>query len=157
MRRIAFAELQARIERVLLALGVAPARCGAGCAADGRDGSRRRADAWRGAAAAVCAACAQRADRSACGAEKVAGFGAIERWTGRRGPGNLAAYAAMQRAMEIGARAWAGVRGAGGYVALDACGNVWMAGGRCGICGDVLDEYAAESAAVGREHGGAGE
>jgi len=35
--------------------------------------------------------------------ECVAAFGAIERWVGHRGPGNLAAYAAMQRAMEIAA------------------------------------------------------
>lgn len=30
-----------------------------------------------------------------------ASFGSLERWSGRRGPGNLAAYAAMARAMEL--------------------------------------------------------
>ncbi len=35
--------------------------------------------------------------------ECVARAGAIERWTGHRGPGNLAAYAAMARAMELAA------------------------------------------------------
>ena len=102
MRRVAFAELQGRIELVLLALGVAPQRAALGASADGRDGSR-----WRARRMAVA-----RLPRFAqwvrsglidprAGPEKVAGFGAIERWTGRRGPGNLAAYSAMQRAMEL--------------------------------------------------------
>ena len=101
MRRVAFAELQARIELVLLALGVAPARAALGArltAETDRDGVRSHGVA--------------RLPRFAqwvrnglidprAGPEKVGGFGAIERWTGRRGPGNLAAYSAMQRAMEL--------------------------------------------------------
>ncbi len=35
-------------------------------------------------------------------AERVAGFGALERWTGNRGPGNLNALAAMERAIGLG-------------------------------------------------------
>jgi 3-dehydro-L-gulonate 2-dehydrogenase len=101
MRRVALAELQARIELVLLALGVAPARAALGArltAETDRDGVRSHGVA--------------RLPRFAqwvrnglidprAGPEKVSGFGAIERWTGRRGPGNLAAYSAMQRAMEL--------------------------------------------------------
>ena len=33
--------------------------------------------------------------------ERIAAFGALERWDGRRGPGNLNAYAAMNRAIEL--------------------------------------------------------
>jgi 3-dehydro-L-gulonate 2-dehydrogenase len=35
-------------------------------------------------------------------AERVAGFGALERWDGNRGPGNLNALAVMDRAIELG-------------------------------------------------------
>ena len=35
-------------------------------------------------------------------AERVAGFGALERWAGNRGPGNLNALAAMERAIGLG-------------------------------------------------------
>lgn len=35
-------------------------------------------------------------------AGRVAGFGALERWDGNRGPGNLNALAAMERAIELG-------------------------------------------------------
>jgi 3-dehydro-L-gulonate 2-dehydrogenase len=101
MRRVAFAELQARIELVLLALGVAPARSALGArltAETDRDGVRTHGVARlpRFAQHVRSGLIDPRA-----GPEKVAGFGAIERWTGRRGPGNLAAYSAMQRAMEL--------------------------------------------------------
>src|SRR5665213_849817 len=33
--------------------------------------------------------------------ERTAGFGSIERWDGHRGPGNLNAYAAMQRTIAL--------------------------------------------------------
>ena len=33
--------------------------------------------------------------------KRVSGFGALERWDGQKGPGNLNAYAAMERAMEL--------------------------------------------------------
>ena len=35
-------------------------------------------------------------------AERIAGFGALERWDGNRGPGNLNALAAMDRAIQLG-------------------------------------------------------
>ncbi|MGC9199993.1 MAG: 3-dehydro-L-gulonate 2-dehydrogenase [Acidobacteriaceae bacterium] len=101
MRRVEFAELQGRIELVLLALGMAPARAALGArliAETDRDGVRTHGVARlpRFAQWVQSGVIDPRA-----GPEKVAGFGAIERWTGRRGPGNLAAYSAMQRAMEL--------------------------------------------------------
>ncbi len=57
--------------------------------------------------------------------ERTASFGAIERWDGKAGPGNLNAHAAMARAIELG-RAH-GV----GAVAL-ANTNHWMRGGAYG-------------------------
>lgn len=58
-------------------------------------------------------------------AERVGGFGALERWDGHQGPGNLNALAAMERAMEL-SRAH-GV----GCVALGNT-NHWMRGGTYG-------------------------
>lgn len=101
MRRVAFAELQGRIERVLVGLGVAPERAALSArltAETDRDGVRTHGVArlprfaqWVRDGVIVPDA------EPRC----IAKFGAIERWTGGRGPGNLAAYAAMQRAMEI--------------------------------------------------------
>ena len=55
----------------------------------------------------------------------MAGFGALERWDGTRGPGNLNALAAMERAIELG-------RAHGiGCVALGNT-NHWMRGGTYG-------------------------
>ncbi len=55
----------------------------------------------------------------------LAGFGALERWDGRRGPGNLNAQASMERAMELG-------RAHGlGCVSLGNT-NHWMRGGSYG-------------------------
>ena len=103
MRRVAFAELQERIERVLVGLGVAAERAALGArltAETDRDGVRSH-----GIARLPRFAQWVRDGMIAPDAEPafVARFGAIERWTGRRGPGNVAAYAAMQRAMEIAA------------------------------------------------------
>jgi 3-dehydro-L-gulonate 2-dehydrogenase len=101
MRRVSFVELQERIERVLVELGVAPERAVLGArltAETDRDGVKTHGVArlprfaqWVRDGVVDPLAEPQR----------VAGFGAIERWRGRRGPGNLAAYAAMQRAMEL--------------------------------------------------------
>jgi 3-dehydro-L-gulonate 2-dehydrogenase len=55
----------------------------------------------------------------------VASYGAIERWDGRRGPGNLNAYAAMKRAMAISRQLGMGC------VALGNT-NHWMRGGSYG-------------------------
>jgi 3-dehydro-L-gulonate 2-dehydrogenase len=57
--------------------------------------------------------------------ERVAGFGGIERWNGHRGPGNLNAYAAMQRAIVLARQHGLGA------VAL-ANTNHWMRGGTYG-------------------------
>jgi 3-dehydro-L-gulonate 2-dehydrogenase len=56
---------------------------------------------------------------------KVAGMGAIERWDGRSGVGNLNAWASMQRAMEL-----ARTHGMGGVALANT--NHWMRGGSYG-------------------------
>lgn len=58
-------------------------------------------------------------------ATRIAGFGSMERWDGHRGPGNLNAYAAMQRAMTLAKENGVGI------VAL-ANTNHWMRGGTYG-------------------------
>jgi 3-dehydro-L-gulonate 2-dehydrogenase len=101
MKRIPFDELQQRIARVLLRLGVTPERAALGArltAETDRDGVRTHGVARLPRFAqwvrdGVLDPQAQ--------PERVASFGAIERWRGHRGPGNLAAYASMQRAMEL--------------------------------------------------------
>jgi len=57
--------------------------------------------------------------------EKVGGFGALERWDGRRGPGNLNAWSAMERAIEL-SRA----HGIGCLTMRNT--NHWMRGGTYG-------------------------
>jgi len=103
MKRIAFEELRARMERVLLALGLTPERAALSArltSETDRDGVRTH-----GVARLPRFANWVREGRidPVAKPECVAAFGAIERWVGHRGPGNLAAYAAMQRAMEIAA------------------------------------------------------
>ncbi len=55
----------------------------------------------------------------------IAGFGSLERWDGRRGPGNLNAHASMGRAIELAATHGIGA------VALSQT-NHWMRGGAYG-------------------------
>jgi 3-dehydro-L-gulonate 2-dehydrogenase len=108
MRRVPFDELQARIERVLLALGETPERAALGAkltAETDRDGVQTHGIARlpRFATQVRAGLVDPRAEP-----ECVARFGAIERWTGARssgkpGPGNLAAHAAMARAMQLAA------------------------------------------------------
>ncbi len=62
-------------------------------------------------------------------------FGALERWNGQRGPGNLNAYAAMQRAIELGREQGIGCVGLGNT-------NHWMRGGNYGW-------QAAEAGVIG--------
>ncbi len=57
--------------------------------------------------------------------QRLAGFGALERWDGRKGPGNLNAWAAMQRAMELSREHGLG------FVTLGNT-NHWMRGGTYG-------------------------
>lgn len=108
MRRVPFDELQARIERVLLALGETPerARLGAKLTAEtDRDGVQTHGIARLPRfAMQVRAGLIDPKAKPEC----VARFGAIERWTGARpsgtpGPGNLAAHAAMARAISLAA------------------------------------------------------
>ena len=101
MRRIAFDELQERVERVLLGLGVPAERAALGArltAETDRDGVKTH-----GIARLPRFAAQVRAGFIVPSAapECVASFGAIERWTGHSGPGNLAAHAAMTRAMKL--------------------------------------------------------
>jgi 3-dehydro-L-gulonate 2-dehydrogenase len=58
-------------------------------------------------------------------AERVVSFGSLERWDGKRGPGNLNAYASMARAMTLARES--GI----GCVALSNT-NHWMRGGSYG-------------------------
>src|SRR5690348_3708686 len=55
----------------------------------------------------------------------VSQFGSLERWNGHRGPGNLNAHAAMQRAIELGREHGIGCVGLGNT-------NHWMRGGNYG-------------------------
>jgi 3-dehydro-L-gulonate 2-dehydrogenase len=57
--------------------------------------------------------------------ERIASFGALERWRGHRGPGNLAAHAAMTRAIEL-----AHSHGIGAVALADT--THWLRGGAFG-------------------------
>jgi 3-dehydro-L-gulonate 2-dehydrogenase len=101
MRRIPLEELQQRIEAVLLGMGLPPDRAALSArltAETDRDGVKTHGIARLPRfAAQVRAGYIAPAAIPECSVR----FGAVERWTGHRGPGNLAAYAAMQRAMEL--------------------------------------------------------
>jgi 3-dehydro-L-gulonate 2-dehydrogenase len=101
MKRVPFDELQTRVEKVLLGLGLPPERAALSArltAETDRDGVQTH-----GVARLPRFAKQVREgyiDPKAV-PECVAQAGAVERWTGHRGPGNLAAHAAMARAMEL--------------------------------------------------------
>jgi 3-dehydro-L-gulonate 2-dehydrogenase len=125
MQRIPFDELRRRIERVLLALGLAPERAALAArltAETDRDGVRTHGIARLPRFAEMV-----RLGRIDPLAEPtlVQASGAIERWTGHRGPGNLAAHAAMQRATELATQHGIGL------VAL-ADSSHWMRAGTYG-------------------------
>jgi 3-dehydro-L-gulonate 2-dehydrogenase len=101
MIRVPFDELRQRIERVLRSLGLTPPRAVLASrliAETDRDGVRTHGVARLPRFAEMVQLA--RIDPLA-EPERIASFGALERWTGHRGPGNLAAYAAMNRAMEL--------------------------------------------------------
>jgi 3-dehydro-L-gulonate 2-dehydrogenase len=103
MQRIPFADLLTRIEHILLALGLPPERAALAArltAETDRDGVRTHGIARLPRFAEMVRL--RRIDPRAT-PSLVLAAGAIERWTGHRGPGNLAAYAAMQRAVELAA------------------------------------------------------
>jgi 3-dehydro-L-gulonate 2-dehydrogenase len=124
MVRTPFEELRTRIERILLQLGLGERAALASrlIAETDRDGVRTH-----GVARLPRFAEMVRAGRIDAGArpESIASFGALERWTGHRGPGNLAAHSAMKRAMEL-ARA----HGVGAVALADT--THWMRGGSYG-------------------------
>lgn len=124
MVRVPFDELRARIERVLLMLGLGQrsALTAQLIAETDRDGVRTHGIARlpRFAEMVRLGRIDPRAEP-----ERVASFGALERWTGHRGPGNLAAHTAMTRAMELAREHGIGA------VAL-ANTTHWMRGGSYG-------------------------
>lgn len=100
MLRVPFEELRERVERVLLTLGLGERSALAAqlIAETDRDGVRTHGIARLPRFAEMV-----RLGRIDPRAKPVrtASFGAIERWRGHRGPGNLAAHAAMTRALEL--------------------------------------------------------
>jgi 3-dehydro-L-gulonate 2-dehydrogenase len=124
MVRVSFDELHAHVERALLALGLGQ-RSGLAAqlvAETDRDGVRTHGIARVPRFAEMVRL--GRIDPHA-EPERVASFGALERWTGHRGPGNLAAHAAMTRAMEL-----AREHGLGAVALADT--THWMRGGSYG-------------------------
>jgi 3-dehydro-L-gulonate 2-dehydrogenase len=124
MLRVPFDEVQARVERILLALGVGERSVLAArlIAETDRDGVRTH-----GIARVPRMAEMIRLGRIDPSAEprRVASFGALERWTGHRGPGNVAAHEAMTRAMEL-----ARENGVGAVALADT--THWLRGGAFG-------------------------
>ena len=101
LERIPFDELRGRIEHILLRLGLSPERASLSArliAETDRDGVRTH-----GIARLPRFAQMVRLGRIAPEAqpERIASFGALERWTGHSGPGNLAAHAMTGRAIAL--------------------------------------------------------
>lgn len=113
MQRISFAELKMRIAHVLQSLGMAPERAELSArltAETDRDGVRTHG----------IARLPRFAEMVRLGSVDIhatpvteASFGALERWDGRVGPGNLAAYAAMERACALAREHGVGAVGLG--------------------------------------------
>ena len=101
MVRVPFVELQSRVEQVLLRLRLAPGRAALGArliAETDRDGVRTHGVARLPRFAEMVRL--GRIDPIA-EPECVTAAGALERWTGHRGPGNLAAHAMTARAVAL--------------------------------------------------------
>lgn len=124
MMRVPFDELRARVEGVLHALGMGERAALAAklIAETDRDGVRTHGIARVPRMAEMIRL--GRIDPKA-EPERVKSFGAMERWNGHRGPGNLAAHAAMKRAMELAAE-----HGLGAVALADT--THWMRGGAFG-------------------------
>ena len=125
MLRVPYADLDHALHRAMLHLGLdgdRAALCARLFAETTRDGvythGLNRFPRFAGMVASGCIDLAAEPTR-------VAGAAAIERWDGHLGPGNLNAYAAMQRAIEL-----ARLHGLG-CVALSNT-NHWMRGGSYG-------------------------
>lgn len=125
MIRLPFDELRQRVESVLLPLGLTPERAALSArliAETDRDGVRTHGVARlprlvEGIRLGYISATAE----PTCEAS----MGALERWAGHRGVGNLAGYAAMSRAVELAGRFGIGA------VALGDTTH-WMRGGAFG-------------------------
>lgn len=101
MNRIPYKELQSRVDHVLRGLGLEASRAAAGArliAETDRDGVRTHGIARLPRFAEMVRL--GRIDPQAA-PERIAGNGALERWTGHRGPGNLAAQAMTARAVAL--------------------------------------------------------
>lgn len=125
MPRIPFPELRDRIEAVLLGLGLAPERAALSArltAETDRDGVRTHGIArlTRFAEMIALGSIDPRATPSC-----TARFGCLERWQGNRGPGNVAAWAAMDRACTL-----AGEHGLGAVALANT--THWMRAGSYG-------------------------
>jgi 3-dehydro-L-gulonate 2-dehydrogenase len=135
MHRLPFAEVHARLTAILLTLGFTPdratlcARLFAEATCDGvySHGVNR----FPRFVAMIRNGCIDPAAEP----HSISRFGALERWDGRRGPGNLNAHAAMSRAVASGREH--GI----GCVALSNT-NHWMRGGSYGW-------QAAEAGVIG--------
>jgi len=124
MMRVPFDELRERVQRILRGLGIGERSTLAATliAETDRDGVRTHGIARVPRMAEMIRL--GRIDPQA-EAERVAGFGALERWTGHRGPGNLAAHAATNRALEL-----AREHGIGAVALADT--THWLRGGAFG-------------------------
>jgi 3-dehydro-L-gulonate 2-dehydrogenase len=125
MLRISFTELSGALTRALVRLGFDPeraAQCARLFAETTRDGVYSHGvNRFPRFVATIRNGCVNVHARP----ERVSGFGAIERWDGKLGPGNLNAYECMKRAISL-------AREHGlGCVAL-AHTNHWMRGGTYG-------------------------
>jgi 3-dehydro-L-gulonate 2-dehydrogenase len=126
MPRIPFAELQPRIERILLHLGLAPERAALSArltAETDLDGVKTHGIARLPRFAEMVRL--GRIDPAAA-PTCVAQFGALERWTGHRGPGNLAAHTCMDRALTLATQ-----HGIGAVALADS--SHWMRAGTYGF------------------------
>jgi 3-dehydro-L-gulonate 2-dehydrogenase len=126
MPRIPLAELQPRIERILLHLGLSPERTALSArltAETDLDGVKTHGIARLPRFAEMV-----RLGRIHPTAipERTSSFGALERWSGHRGPGNLAAYTCMDRALTLAAQHGIGA------VALSNTSH-WMRAGTYGF------------------------
>jgi 3-dehydro-L-gulonate 2-dehydrogenase len=124
MIRIPFAELRGRVERILVGLGLDERAALAArlIAETDRDGVRTHGIARLPRFAGMVRT--GRIDPVAS-PRLVATFGALERWIGHRGPGNLAAHTAMSRATELARQ-----HGVGAVALADS--THWMRGGSYG-------------------------
>lgn len=125
MKRVVFDELRQTLEQALLRLGLAPERAALSArliAETDRDGVRTHGIARFPRFAEMV-----RLGHIDPAATPVltTDFGALERWDGRLGPGNLAAHAAMQRAMHL-----AKEHGLGGVALANT--THWQRGGTYG-------------------------